>query len=99
MTSTTKGKEQPLPFADILRDLALLRATDVNLAGVFSEADEVTMRDAGVESSVQQSYEFVKEARAAVRIQNRGTLDGVGENLECLREGLEEVLKGLEGTS
>ena len=92
--------KQPLPLADILRDLALLRASDVNIAEVCSDVDEeVTKRDTDVENSVQRSYEFVKEARAALRIQNRGELEGVGENLGRLREDLEEVLKGLEETT
>ena len=99
MTSTISKDQQPLPLADILRDLALLRASDIDMAVVLPDYNDATKRDADVDTSVQRSYEFVKEARAALRIQNRGDLGSVGESVERVREGLEEILKGLEGSS
>lgn len=99
MTSTASKDQPPLPLAGILRDLALLRASDVDIVAVLPDGEEATKSDPGVEKTLQRSYEFVREARATLRMQNRGDLDGAGDNLERIREGLEDVLKGLEGTS
>jgi hypothetical protein len=94
-SSTSSKNKQPLPLADTLRDLALLRASDVDLASVLPDRDGAAKPDMNAQS-VQRSYEFVKEARATLRLQNRGDLDHHGDNVERIREGLEEVVKGLE---
>ncbi|KAF8588690.1 hypothetical protein K439DRAFT_581777 [Ramaria rubella] len=92
MTSTPAKDKQLLPLADILRDLALLRASDLDLTRIPSEGEGAEKPE---DQSVQRSYEFVKEARAALRIQSRSELDSVGEKLDHVRESLEKVLKGL----
>jgi len=94
MASSSAKDKQPLPLADTLRDLAVLRASEVDLASVLSNCDGAATVDTNAESA-QRSYEFVKEARAVLRLQNRGDLDQHGESVERVREGLEEVVKGL----
>lgn len=102
MTGTSKEKDQqPLPFPDILHDLALLRTFDIDMAKVFDmakvlpDSNNPTKGDADVDAS----YEFVKQARAALRIQDRGDLGTAGDSVERVREGMEEILKGLERPS
>lgn len=96
MTGTSKEKDQqPLPFPDILHDLALLRTFDIDMAKVLPDSNNPTKGDADVDAS----YEFVKQARAALRIQDRGDLGTAGDSVERVREGMEEILKGLERPS
>jgi len=102
MSSTSAKDKQPLPLSDLLRDLALIRASDTELSEILkatSSASENTNNSTSGDDAVQQSYEFVKQARAALKIQNRGDLDRVGNKLDHGREGLEEVLKGLDSSS
>jgi len=86
--------KQPLPLVDTLHDLAVLRASNVDLDSVLPR--DGAAPDSNAES-VKQSYEFMKEARAALQLQNRGDLGRHGENIEHVRGRLEEILKGLEG--
>ncbi|KAI0072717.1 hypothetical protein K474DRAFT_339823 [Panus rudis PR-1116 ss-1] len=103
----SKSKPNPLPFSDTIRDLSLLRASDVDFTSVLTQttalyrkdpvSSDATLESSDVEQTLQRSYEFVKEARAAVRILNRGDIDTQGARVEDVRSRLEDVLKGLEG--
>jgi len=103
----TSNKTNPLPFSDTLRDLALLRASDVDFASILSSLDaesnssatsSTTTEVAGdVQTSVQRSYEFVHEARAALKILNRNDVDRQGIRVDDVRGKLEDVLEGLRG--
>lgn len=97
----TKKKGSPLPLGDTLRDLALLRASDCDLtaalptqAATQEPSSGSTSRD--VDTSVERSYEFVKETRAAIRLLHRGEADRQGGRVEDVRSRLEDVVAGLE---
>jgi len=100
MSSAPSKNKHPLPLPDLLRDLALIRASDTDLSEILRSASSASKPPSStkVDETVKQSYGFVKEARAALKIQNRGDLDQIGNRLDRGREGLEEVLKGLEPT-
>ena len=95
--------KSPLPLSDTLRDLAVLRASDIDLASFLppeetsgSSIEQTQSGDQGKElRAVERSFEFVKEARAAIRILNRGDVDEQGARIDEAREGLEEIANGL----
>lgn len=89
---------KPFALGDTLRDLALLRASDVDLSALVpSNAEESSTNDINneVEKAVESSYDFVREARAAIKIHNRGDTDIQGKRVEELRGRLEEVQDGV----
>ncbi|KAF9792988.1 hypothetical protein BJ322DRAFT_996692 [Thelephora terrestris] len=94
----SSSKPHPLPLGDVLRDLAVLRASDVDLSdgNTFPDAESADSANTadGIQQSVQQSYQFVKEAREALKVHQRGDLDKQGGRLEILRSKLEEVRDG-----
>lgn len=103
MSSTVKPKPNPLPLEDTLRDLALIRAFEVDLASVLASSTPVhsapstsSSPNSAVDDSVTRSYEFAKAAREAMRIQNRGSVDKQGERVEEVRARLAEVGDVLE---
>ncbi|KAH7927683.1 hypothetical protein BV22DRAFT_989017, partial [Leucogyrophana mollusca] len=89
----------PLPLSDTLRDLALLRASDINLSSLLSNVssakDQGTDNEAPADDSTKRSYEFVKEARVALRTFNGEDLTKQGARVEGVITELQEVLKGL----
>lgn len=97
----------PLPLSDTLRDLAVLRALDIDLASVLPSAsadaskpqeEKTKLSDVSpseVDASVARSYEFVREAKAALQIINRRDVDKQGSRIDDVRSGIEQVLKGL----
>ncbi|KIJ23464.1 hypothetical protein M422DRAFT_39599 [Sphaerobolus stellatus SS14] len=95
MATTSSKDKEPLPLSDLLRDLALIRASDTELSEIL-RATSASSESDNKDNVVDQSYTFVKEARAALRIQYRGDLDRVGNTLDHVREGLEEVLEGID---
>ncbi|KAF8520376.1 hypothetical protein BU17DRAFT_46753 [Hysterangium stoloniferum] len=101
-TTTIPSKNKPiLPLGDILHDLALIRAFDINLQAILMDGqDGPSSHDTSdADVSVQQSYEFAEEARAALKIKSRGDLAHVGATVERVREGLDDVLRGLGAPS
>lgn len=100
------SKAKPLALSDTLRDLALLRVSDVDLDSLLpldtsaATTDTSTGADKdNVDSSVRNSYEFASEARKAIKLLNRGDVDTQGSKVEDLRGQLEDMLKGLEQKS
>lgn len=91
---SNKPKSNPLPLDETLRDLAVLRATDVDLSELLPQSVPLDS-ESDVYHSVDKSYEFVKEARDAMKMYNRGKVEKQGERVEELRSKLEDVLKGL----
>ena len=96
----------PLPLTDTLRDLALLRASDIDLASILrssasadssTRAIKPTPRDDEKEALVERSYEFVREARAALRIVNRDEVNAQGKRIDDVRSALEETIVGMNG--
>lgn len=94
----SSSKPNPLPLGDVLRDLAVLRASDVDLSDGTTfpdpESADNTNEADGTQKSVQQSYQFVKEAREALKVHQRGDLDKQGDRLDALRSKLEELRDG-----
>lgn len=89
------SKVNPLSLNNTLRDLALLRACDVDLAKFLPRADSAVEKSQADES-VDRSYEFVREARAALKVLNRGEVEKQGIRVEDTRSTLEDVNQGLE---
>jgi len=92
----------PLASSDTLRDLAILRASDIDLAsipGVAPSASQTIGRPQSDDTErgvlINKSYTFVSEAKAAMKIMNSGMVDNQGARIEEVRAGLEEVVKGL----
>ncbi|TFK75329.1 hypothetical protein BDN72DRAFT_511704 [Pluteus cervinus] len=86
---------KPFALGDTLRDLALLRASDVDLSTLVPPNADLTSSVNEVENAVGGSYDFVREARAAIKIHNRGETDTQGKRVEELRSRLEEVQDGI----
>ena len=82
----------PLPLPDVLRDLAILRASDTDLGSLVPGGE----RHAEADEVVESSYEFVREARAALGMHGRGEADTQGERVESVRSRLEELIKGVQ---
>lgn len=94
----SSSKPNPLPLGDVLRDLAVLRASDVDLSDGTSfpdaeSADSANEAD-GIRKSVEQSYQFVREAREALKVHQRGDLDKQGGKVDTVRNQLEELRDG-----
>ena len=88
------SKAGPLSLNDTLRDLALLRACDVDLTAVLSR-DSASPEQSEADKSVDRSYEFVQEARAALKLLNREEVGKQGGRVENIRSTLEDVDQGL----
>jgi len=107
MAAKPKRDAPALPLGDLLRDLALLRAADVDLTSVLAESkptsastkDSTSTQDDEVSASVERSQEFAKDARAALRVLNRGEVEKEGNRIDEVRSELEEIVQGLEGAS
>ncbi|KAL6308176.1 hypothetical protein BKA93DRAFT_726249 [Sparassis latifolia] len=89
-------KPNPLPLSDTLRDLALLRASDLDLSTVLPPSAMTT--SGSVNDAVKRSYEFAQEARMVLRLLNRGKVEKQGSRVEDVRSKLEDVLQGLDPT-
>jgi hypothetical protein len=92
----SRKSANPLPLSDILRDLAVLRASDIDL----SKAVPVQKPESGsgeYAESLARSYEFVQQARQTIRMMNKGDVDKQGSRIDDARHQLEEIEKGLEG--
>ncbi|KAI0769571.1 hypothetical protein BD413DRAFT_613623 [Trametes elegans] len=95
----------PLPLSSTLHDLALLRASDLDLAALLppsSSADadggsSSGAADPAVEASVQRSLEFSHQARAALKLLHTDAVEKEGARLDEVRERLEDVVHGLDG--
>ena len=88
----------PLPLGDVLRDLAVLRASDVDLSDGAPLPGAESINGANeaddIHKSVQHSHQFVREAREAIRVHQRGDLDKQGDILVALRSKLGELQGG-----
>ena len=95
-----KKDTPPLAFEDTLRDLAILRASSVDLAAVLASNTTLpttSSADTTVEEvSVARSYEFAQAARAAIKIRNRGDVEAQVERVNDVRDKLEDVALGLQ---
>jgi len=94
---------KPFPLGNTLRDLALLRGSEVDVGALAPQATPTTSinashatNDSRFGAAVEESYDFVREARMALKIQNRGGVVSQGERVEEVRNKLEELLTGLD---
>ncbi|KAG6832497.1 hypothetical protein H0H87_001422 [Tephrocybe sp. NHM501043] len=99
MSKTKDAK--PLTLADTLRDLARLRASDFDPASLLPHnTQSVPSSGSTVDRSVEESYKFTREARAALKIHNRNDVSTQGARVEDVRTKLDELAAGLDsGTS
>lgn len=94
------SKGTPLPLHDTLRDLALLRASSVDLSGLIANSDDTASSQApreveGVEESTIQSYAFVREMRTALRMHNSGEVQKQATKIDKVQVELVDVLGSL----
>ncbi|KAH7888445.1 hypothetical protein F5I97DRAFT_700963 [Phlebopus sp. FC_14] len=94
------SKTKPLALTDTLRDLALLRASGVDLSSLVTGRDALPDEsrenlEPEVLRSTQRSYEFVAESRAALRIYNSGELLKKSAEVQKVQGELDEILDGL----
>ena len=95
----------PLPLSSTLHDLALLRASDLDLASLLpataasdSAGPEQNAEDPIVEQSVKRSLEFSREARATLKLLHSDAVEREGARVDQVREKLEDVMKGLDAS-
>lgn len=91
--------QKPFTLGDTLRDIALLRASDIELAALVpaTPVDSTTQveGDKAIRESVKDSYDYVRSARNVIKISDRGDVDAQGQRIEHVREKLSNVEEGL----
>ncbi|PPQ65001.1 hypothetical protein CVT26_015710 [Gymnopilus dilepis] len=100
MSTKVKGDVKPLPLANVLQDLAVLRVSGLDLAQVSKLAPATHLDHNGaspVHQSVSDSYEFVQAARAAIKLHDSGKVESQGNRIDQIRQKYEDVLDGLQG--
>ncbi|KAI6044650.1 hypothetical protein EDC04DRAFT_2641445 [Pisolithus marmoratus] len=88
-------RSKPLALADTLRDLALLRASNVDLSDLIPDRNMSVTEDPEVLKSVESSHEFVAETRTALRVYNSGDMQRKNVEIQRAQVQLEELLRGL----
>lgn len=100
---------KPFPLSDTLHDLAVLRASDIDLAAYLRPnasgqgmkakpalSSGLSSEDSEREQLVAKSFDYVREGRAAIRLLHRGDVDNQGARVDKVRGELEDILSGLE---
>ncbi|KAJ7128880.1 hypothetical protein C8R43DRAFT_1026217 [Mycena crocata] len=89
---------KPLSLSATLRDLAFLRVSGLDVSSLVPSPETATSSThETTDLSVERSYEFVQQARTAIRIYNRGEVtEHVGSGVEAIRTRVEELSKGLQ---
>ena len=96
----TSKSRKPLPLSDILRDLALLRASTLDIPEIFKAAQQgsdiilpTSSNSSSPEStpSVAASYNYVATVRAAIKLNDSGKLGAEGNKIEDARNKYEEL--------
>lgn len=93
-----KSKDtKAFPLSETLRDLALLRSSDIDLSklGLKPESHSGQEIDSDVSDSVKLSYEYVAEAKKVMEIANKGSVDSLADDVESLRGKLDVISQGL----
>lgn len=96
--SSSGSKSKPFPLSDTLRDLALLRASGVDLSSILAREGSTgpnTTESPELSRSTEKSYEFVNETRGALRVYNSGELQRKRAEIQKVQRELDEVLNGL----
>ena len=89
-----------LPIADILRDLAVLRASDTEIPEILlkstvNDADTPSEACSLVAKSVTNSYEYTRTSRRVIKLHDSEKVDSEGAKIDHLRSKLEELLEVL----
>jgi hypothetical protein len=84
-------KQSGLPLSVTLRDLAVLRASEVDLSKVLAP-QEASPDD----EQLERSLEFSREARKALKLANNGSIERQGTRIDEIRALGEQVLEALE---
>jgi hypothetical protein len=93
----TSKPRKPLPLSDILRDLAILRASALDIPEIFNVAqqgsDVISSTSSSPEStpSVAASYNYVATVRAAIKLNDSGKLGAEERKIEDARNKYEEL--------
>lgn len=99
MYSKTKDSKS-FSLEKSLRDLALLRASEVDTTSLLPAAeapnDAISRSQSSVEVTVDMSFEFVREGRLAMKVYNRDEVGSQGSRVEEVRSKLEDLLSGLQ---
>ena len=109
-SGTRAGDVVPLSLGDTLRDLALLRASGVDLVEAIGEGEgdvgvgvegqsQLRQKESEKDRLVEKSFEFVRETRAALRVVYKDEVGEQGKRIDGLREGLEECVAGMDSNS
>ena len=95
----TKAATNPLSLEDTLHDLAVIRASDIDLTAILDSTVPAPAAAAAAptaaDTTVARSHEFAQAARTAIKIRNRGDVEAQGERVNDVRGQLEEVIEGL----
>ncbi|KAG8956028.1 hypothetical protein FRC04_006477 [Tulasnella sp. 424] len=83
-----------LPLPSTLSDLSALKAAHIDLSKLAS----LPASESEADVLLQASYEFVKNARAAIAIERSNAVEKEREKMEGVRAKLEEVVEGLKGS-
>jgi len=93
-----KGASQFLPLADILHDLAVLRASGMEISKFLPHGDTQT-DPTPVAASVASSHEYTQAARKITRLHDSNKVEREGARIDDLRGKLEDLLEELEATN
>jgi hypothetical protein len=83
-TTMTRKSKKPLPLSDILRDLALLRASSHGIPELFITTTSESQ-------SVAASYNYVATIRAAIELNDSGKLGAGSKRIEAVCTKCEEL--------
>jgi len=97
MSSKSKSSAKVLPLADILRDLAVLRASEAEIPDslLMGENEMQTHTSPSITASVASSYEFTQAARTAIKLHNSGKVDTEGAKVDNIQKKIVDALEGL----
>lgn len=100
MSTKLKANTKPLPLADVLKDLAVIRAAGLDLAQISKLTPGASDLDhdstSPVHQSVSDSYEFVQASRAAIKLHDSGKVESQGNKIDQVRQKYEDVMDGLQ---
>ncbi len=98
MSSKSRGSAKVLPLADIIRDLAVLRAAETEIPETLlrGENEVQTHTSPSITSSVASSYEFTQAARTAIKLHNSGKVDTEGAKVDDIQKKIVDLLEGLD---
>jgi hypothetical protein len=98
----SESSSTPLPVAATLQDLALLRASGVELGSLLPAEEKPEERatrgeaELGHQEAIEQSNVFVGEMRKAIRIGLGGDVDRIRNRIDKLSNEVERAKQNVE---